>query len=46
MYSKKELKQVLKFLKVTEKEFDQLCKVAYEKVIKNRTESDKILPRL
>ena len=46
MYSTEELKQVLKFLKVTEKEFDQLCKVAYEKVIKQRTESDKILPTL
>ena len=41
MYSKEELKLVLKYLKLTEKEFDLLCKVSYDKVIKNRVESDK-----
>ena len=46
MYSKEELKQVLEFLKISEQQFDQLCEVAYDKVIKKRTESDKILPTL
>ena len=46
MYTKEELKQVLEFLNLSEGQFDQLCKVAYEKVIKKRTESDKILPTL
>ena len=41
MYNREELELVLKHLKLTEKEFDLLCKVAYDKVIKKRVESDK-----
>ena len=41
MYGKEELELVLKQLKLTEKEFDLVCKVAYDKVIKRKVESDK-----
>ena len=41
MYSREELELVLRQLKLTEKEFDLLCKVAYDKVIKRKVESDK-----
>jgi len=46
MTIKEELKEVLKFLDLTEEEFDKLCEVAYRKVIKKRIESDKRMPSL
>tara|TARA_R110000824_G_scaffold10372_2_gene45859 strand:+ start:825 stop:965 length:141 start_codon:yes stop_codon:yes gene_type:complete len=46
MDSKEELKQVLKYLKISEWQFDQVCEVAYKKVIKKRTEADKKMTTL
>jgi len=41
MYNKEELKEVLKFLKLTEQQIDLLNKVMYDKSIKAKVESDK-----
>ena len=40
MTEREELEVVLKHLKMTEEEFDFLCKVAYDKVIKKRVKQD------
>ena len=40
MTEREELEAVLKYLKLTEKEFDTLCEAAYNKVIKKRVERD------
>jgi len=37
---RKELEQVLKFLNLTEEQFNLTCEVAYNKVIKNRANAD------
>ena len=46
MTNNEELKQVLKYLNISEWQFDQLCEVAYKKVIKKRIDADKKKPRL
>ena len=40
MTEQQELEAVLKYLKMTEKEFDFLCEAAYNKVIKKRVQRD------
>lgn len=40
MTEQQELEAVLKFLNVTEEQFDKMCEVAYNKVIKKRVERD------
>jgi hypothetical protein len=40
MTEQQELEAVLKYLKLTEKEFDFLCEAAYNKVIKKRAKRD------
>tara|TARA_B100001094_G_C18033229_1_gene721217 strand:+ start:873 stop:1013 length:141 start_codon:yes stop_codon:yes gene_type:complete len=40
MYNKEELKEVLKFLKLTEQQLDLLSKVMYDKSIKAKVESN------
>ena len=45
MTEREELEAVLKFLNLTEEEFDFLCEVAYNKVIKKRVERDRPKPR-
>jgi len=41
MYNKEELKEVLKFLKLTEQQLDLLSKVMYDKNLKAKVASDK-----
>ena len=40
MTEREELEAVLKFLNVTEEQFDKMCEVAYNKVIKKRVKRD------
>ena len=40
MTEQQELEAVLKYLNVTEEQFDKMCEVAYKKVIKKRVEKD------
>jgi hypothetical protein len=40
MTEREELEAVLKFLNVTEEQFDKMCEVAYNKVIKKRAKRD------
>ena len=40
MTEQQELEAVLKFLNVTEEQFDKMCEVAYNKVIKKRMKRD------
>ena len=45
MTEREELETVLKFLNLTEEEFDKLCEVAYNKVIKKRVDRDHPKPK-
>jgi hypothetical protein len=40
MTEREELEAVLKYLKLTEEEFDFLCEAAYNRVIKKRVKRD------
>ena len=40
MTEQQELEAVLKYLNVTEEQFDKMCELAYKKVIKKRVEED------
>jgi hypothetical protein len=40
MNDEEELQQVLKFLNLTEEQFDLVCDLAYNKVIKKRASAD------
>ena len=40
MTEQQELEAVLKYLNVTEEQFDKMCEVAYNKVIKKRVKRD------
>ena len=44
MTEQQELEAVLKYLNVTEEQFDKMCEVAYKKVIKKRVEKDNPQP--
>ena len=44
MTEQQELGAVLKYLNVTEEQFDKMCEVAYRKVIKKRVEKDNPKP--